>query len=290
MRFLRPIALLVVALTVTTVRATPQQQMISLNADLGSAMTLLYGNYDKDSKTSLWDDPVIPARMKGSTGTLESHQPAIVHVLLDQDFSESGKRKHLMLTWAGPEDQTQVSHPSKALIGGAVFLDEGNTWRLEAQNKTIVWDGSFGQPDRASLVRIGPDRYGIRLEDGFYINGEDNGSAHILIAWNGTIVNALSLETVADNLGSMCGEPGHGPCYHDELKIDFVSGRNSEYFDIITNWIGLQATGGRPTMHSARPQRFVFHNGTYIKRGSILSPLNAFPACSTLDLPSGLHS
>lgn len=268
MCLLRSIALLVVTLTARTVLATPRQQASSLNADLGSAMTLLYGNYDKDSKTSLWDDPVIPASMKDSTGTLESHQPAIVHILLNQDFFESGKHKHLLLTWAGPEDQTQVIHPSKALIGGAVFLDEGNTWRLEAQNKTIVWDGSFGQPNQASLVRIGPYRYGIRLEDGFYINGEDNRSAHILIAWNATIVNALSLETVADNLGSMCGEPGHGSCYHDELKIDFVSGRNPEYFDIITNWIGSQATGGRPTMHSARTQRFIFHNGTYIKRGS----------------------
>ncbi len=265
MRFLRSTFLLVVILTAGTVLVTPQQQTIAVRASLGSAMTLLYGNYNNDSKTSLWDNPVIPSMMKDSTGTLESHQPAVVHVLLDQDISESGKRKHVLLTWAGPEDQTQVIHPSKVLIGGAVFLDEGDNWRLEAENKTIVWDGSFGQPGQASLVRIGRDRYGIRLEDGFYINGEDNESAHILIAWNATIVNALSLETVADNLGSICGERGHGPCYHDELKVDFVPGRNPEYFDIITQWIGSQATGGRPTKHSQRIQRFTFHNGKYIQ-------------------------
>lgn len=136
---------------------------------IGRAMQVLYGDYDAANKLTLWS-PVRAAEFN-------SRWPdqLQVKVLADSTYVDDGVPRHMVVTWAKPEEQganEYSCHACGVMISVSVFRKEVAGWKVEASNLQLGEIGAMGQPPKAKAQRLGPHTWGLVLQLGDIHQGE----------------------------------------------------------------------------------------------------------------------
>lgn len=125
------------------------------------AMELVYGDYDADSKSSLWTPK--------QDDKFNKRWPDMVRVqvLADDTYTDNGVPRHVLVTWAKPEEtgaQEYSCHACGVLMGVSVFRREAAGWKVEASDLQLAEIGEWGRPDKAKVQRLGEHTYGVAVQ------------------------------------------------------------------------------------------------------------------------------
>jgi hypothetical protein len=143
------------------------------------------------------------------------------------------------------------------------FSFDGNQWTLIASSKNPLVFGQWGLPPDASSLKIGLNRWGVKLQ----ISGGGQGETSVVIAlfvpWKGTFDAALKRWMADDDAGDC--EPGGLPCYANHKDKKFVAGPDPNYSDILLTLSGTEMTEEMPfRIHAVSGvERLRFENGKY---------------------------
>jgi hypothetical protein len=161
--------------------------------DPQTALTLLHGAETpadvpgRDPKTlRVWHDIQVPERLAKYFPVTDGE----VFVAFEAPYSEAGIQKHIVITATEPPGGNGC-HACSLLIGGAVFRQVGARWAVEAANKYIGVDGIWGRLGDISLVKIGPERFGVLSEGDDDSQGYMNKHISLIVPYGQSLVHAL---------------------------------------------------------------------------------------------------
>jgi len=174
-------------------------------------------------------------------------------VLLQKDFKQNQQNKRMVIQAKSTGD----GHVSGATLRGAVLVKQGMTWQVESATADLGELGSWGQPPEAQLIKIGPDQYGVFFKSNGTGQGVSTENTSLVTAVGTKLKEVFSLET-SENNGGVCES---ADCYDYETKLEFVPGRNPDYFDI-----NAVTKGSLPGGKKKKPQRFSFTGEQYKAR------------------------
>jgi hypothetical protein len=162
-----------VLMSCLVVSSSAQNRDFSANGEFFSgvysnvkAMRMVYGRYDSKSESSVWTPKHEPA--------YDQSWPDEVRVRSLADFSyvEAGATRHLLVTWARPDEDSQEGnayscHACGVLLGVIAFKEVEGDWKVEASNLQLASSGAWGQPPVAKLLKVGRNTFGfaIRTDD-----------------------------------------------------------------------------------------------------------------------------
>lgn len=187
-------------------------------------------------------------------------------------YVEGAKHKCLLITTTPTrQDATSsnelTSHGDGALVGAAVFCQDGNRYVLEASNLFFKlmgsWGNAFQAMDRSSqyqpkVVAVGPLHHALVLYDGTTNQGFTN-LLQIYMVPVGHKVTSLMLDFHQDDTGV------HEP---PELKLDttvsFRPGSNPEYYDAIATERGFYIKD-KKRISINYSQTFTMKNDHYVR-------------------------
>jgi len=216
---------------------------------LANTMTLLYGNFNVETKSS------IPATVSEKNETY----PFFIGQVM-----ESGVSKIFFGTYNSSEG---VCHGCSAQLNMVVLVRSNGGWVVESSTKAPVNGGEYGEPSiDAHIVRIGPDRFGVELKGSSTHQGNGTSYVSILAPWKGKIHEAFTDITGEANVD--CGEEkGMLPCVSFVKTIEFVRGANPDYDDMILTLSGTKLSDARPYKAVAieGTERRIFADGKYIR-------------------------
>jgi len=176
-------------------------------------------------------------------------------VLLQKDFKQNQQNKRMVIQ----AKSTGEDHVSGAILRGAVLVKQGKTWQVESATSDLGESGSWGQPPEAQLIKIGPDQYGVLFKNAYTNQGVTTENTSLVTAVGTQLKEVFSLNTSEDNSGA-CDESSD--CYYSyETQLEFVPGRNPDYFDI-----KAVTKGSLPEGKKKKPQRFSFTGEQYKAR------------------------
>lgn len=155
---------------------------------VGRAMEAVYGNFDAETKTSVWSPK--PSPSSGGSG-IRWPELVRVHVLADDTYVDAGVPRHMLMTWAKPEEtgvEEYSCHACGVLMGVSVFRKDGREWKMEASELQLALIGALGRPPKMKAQRLGPHTWGAvaqmgdihqgELEQAMWIYGPKNGEFH----------------------------------------------------------------------------------------------------------------
>lgn len=217
---------------------------------VAQAMELMFGNFDPSTGSSRWDN-------------IHKHAPQFaensgeVNPFFDAAYNESGLAKHVILTVADGGH----CHACTPLISAFVFVERGGNWFPEIEQYNLRTEGSWGKPPEAKILKIGPDLYGISLSTGYWAQGESTRTTTILVPSSLGFAEAISIPSDADNADA-CG-PELGPCYSGHVAYEFVPGKNSSVYDVITKESGTKMSDNGQLLPATSTSRYSFIGGKY---------------------------
>jgi Flp pilus assembly protein TadD len=201
------------------------------------AMELIYGNYNRADKTSLWADIGPQEKLKDSNF---ADSKGLVAAEFSESYKENGLEKVVLVTKVVPAEEEYVCHACEPIMGLFSFVKTGTTWHVEAQNKFLGTIGSYGKIPKPQLIRIGTDKFGLMLDNSNSHMGHSHTCRYIYSISNGVIssifhkdISESEFEYIDDN-----DEPIVKWSY--ETKFEFINGNNPKYFDIMETKIGKE--------------------------------------------------
>jgi hypothetical protein len=176
-----------------------------------SAMQALYGHYGEhptSANTSVPENNQVD--LTGSQ--FKPGDPLVVRPFWSGTYEDGGSRKAVLLTYAVPFDPNWKPsfpldkpfscHACSPLIGVAVFKWSGREWQPEGSRTIVSRGGSWGlPPSPVRLIRIGPHRMAVDIEDDYEGGGITTTNVIIIPLYGSAISNALNIETGEDNSG-----------------------------------------------------------------------------------------
>jgi hypothetical protein len=196
---------------------------------IGDAMYLMYGNYDSSLKRSSWQLGVI--NEFGGPGD-QILYARLVKVI---DYIQKGVPKRLVITKTPPEEEGYSCHACAMYVGIGVFAKEPNGWRLQQVKKRAMWEGSWGDVEGPSFVKIGPDRYALRFDSYDMGQGYETGLTSFFEIAEDSINLILYLRTHESNVAAISTVRN---MLLKDVKVSFRPGANTEYYDAIFNITG----------------------------------------------------
>ena len=133
------------------------------------AMNLIYGTYDLGSKSSFWTPK--------QSAIYEQYWPDQVRVrsLIDFYYVEAGVPKHLLVTWAKPDesDREEFScHACAVLLGVVAFRQVECGWKADASDLQLTMIGAWGEPPTVKPLRLGRGVVGLVVQTDDIHQGE----------------------------------------------------------------------------------------------------------------------
>lgn len=227
------------------------------------AMFMLYGNYNPANKRAKW----IGVPNWWSEGDAEGQAFEAIPQF-SRSFSEGGANKFVLVTASLAEGEAEFGdcHPCGVKMGAAVFVQRGETWRLEVGQKDVGTYGAFGIPPNVGLEKIGPERHAVTFSWGDMHQGvTDEGTAYVDRA-DGAFREILWLDTGHSTEGA-----GTFSIAEDNLiynsKIEYLPGNNPAYFDLKVTLSGKRGArvGRRVVMRPfTKVEVYKFSDGVYI--------------------------
>ncbi len=238
--------------------------------DDGKALELLYGNYDSVKKIALWKSMNPPETFWNSKNFIG--KLGLVSVILSQPFKEGAIEKHMLITQAPALENGRVldCHACGALVSGAVFVKVGNKWKIEVESPYIPIDGSWGKAPEPQLIQIGRAKYGVLFESERGNQGYNSKSVFLIAEINKELKDIFDLITGADTRGSRaCDETGNPEkdspvCYDYDIKLDFIKGKNPDYYDIRATGSGVEGDEEKSLFSRKKTSFYKYFNGKYI--------------------------
>ncbi len=169
--------------------------------NVARAMSILYGNYSTTKHYSKW-----MGEAKWDEPDADYH-PFEAIPIFNKPFRENDTNKFILVTgYVNGEAQNEDEEPRgednfgdchtcSVKIGMAVFSQHGVIWKLELGQKDIGSYGESGNPPKASLVKIGKDRYALMFS-GYWTNNLGEGvPVDFIDRVNGIFKEIFSLAT-----------------------------------------------------------------------------------------------
>jgi hypothetical protein len=135
----------------------------------GRAMDLLYGDFDAGTKSSVW------AARHGSAHGSRWPGTVRVRILTDATYTDDGVPRHVLVTWAKPEEGgagEYSCHACGVLVGVGVFRKDGGGWKVESSNLKLAELGAWGKPPSIKAQRLGAHTWGLAADVGDMHQGE----------------------------------------------------------------------------------------------------------------------
>jgi hypothetical protein len=200
------------------------------------AMKLVYGSYDDWQGLSVWQ----PNRAK----LYPKYWPdsVQVRVLLDAPYIESGIPKHLLVTWALPEQKSEgefTCHSCGVLIGLTLFGKNQNEWQVEASDSQFAVYGSFGIAPTIHLQPIGPDHFALMMPWDFGGMGENDEYITVIVRKGTGFSEAFNVQTAQswehETWNGRCSDAKSADkfCVAYDGGVEFSKRSDSEYYDIL---------------------------------------------------------
>jgi hypothetical protein len=161
------------------------------------ALALIYGGTE-------WDDPRLLRY------TRFGGERAFVEPLFDASYVEDGVEKHVVIATLTPQPRSQYAcHACSPLLGGAVFRSNGGSWTVEAAGPILEFGHAwYGTHSWLELVRIGPDRFGLRHRIADMHGGYEDKSASLIFASDGELAVRFAAPAISGPGPGACGIPG----------------------------------------------------------------------------------
>jgi hypothetical protein len=127
-----------------------------------AAMETVYGSYDSATVSSL--------RTPRQSPVYREYWPDQIRVRSLKDFAyvADGVQRHLLVTWARPDEtsteQEYSCHACGVLLGVTAFENVGNGWRVQASTLQLSIRGAWGQPPSVKLLALGKSTFGLAIE------------------------------------------------------------------------------------------------------------------------------
>jgi len=253
--------------------------------DLAAAMTTLFGNFDPATQTSISDVPqTMGFNLSGSL--FEVGDEIKIRPFWLSPVVEAGTSKMVLLTYAVPlnlqpllqGEEPFTCHACAPLIGAAVFTMTGGKWEHESFAVVVARAGAWGQPPKSiRVINIGPQRIGIEITDTGTGQGETTMAKRLFVPWAGKVNEALMTIVSDDNKGN-CGTD-LPPCYANRKRLEFVAGKNADYYDIIMTLSGTDMADSRQygvkRVHGVERFKFTEEKYKRILGRAMLPRLNA---------------
>jgi hypothetical protein len=216
---------------VTPTEQTPSSAF-SGEFSVEKALRLLYGA----DRVVVADNGAVYAEIQSTQFTKRGGAiDATVRPNLAAPYRQSGTDKYILITETSPTDPAYHCHACPTLIGGAVFLRAGDTWKAETEQETITFIGSFASAPSGELVQIGPDAYGVLFRDTYVGQGYFTDWTHVIAVVGESFKTVLTLAAAS---GPVSSEAATG--YSSE--IEFVPSEHPVYYDVrvVTNGTRFQ--------------------------------------------------
>jgi len=141
------------------------------------AFFMLFGNYDSDHQIAVWENIVFPSK-KDQT-FFWGKKIGIVSSLLFARFEDHGDEKFFLLTKTIPVGIPFRCHACLPLISAAVFTKINQHWKIESQNRFLLYAGEYGESPLVKLVTV-ENQQGIQMKYKHYGEGIINNSMFVL--------------------------------------------------------------------------------------------------------------
>jgi predicted lipid-binding transport protein (Tim44 family) len=192
------------------------------------ALEVLFGPVNREAQTATWLQPSKPPQGFPGLSFNTATDRLAVRVVSTLRATEGGAAKRYLITAAYPADKDYKCHACSAIIGAAEFRQNDAHWELEAFSPYVCRGPGFAVDPDATLVKIGPDRYGVSLASRNGSQGQEWEYVQIVATIGNWIGEVLEQST------SYAGENANARNYSwsNRTSIQPVPGFNPEYFDI----------------------------------------------------------
>lgn len=181
------------------------------------ALIAVYGSLE-------WKNPELTRHADFRQGAAQ------VEPLFEGVFQEDGTTKRLVIGKLTPVGARPYNcHACSPLLGGAVFRQDGNQWRREAEGKLI--QPSSATHSSLQMLQIGPQRFAILHRISDVHGGVETREASLIFG----VGNQLAVRFRANGFVA----PGPGACPLPEQRLLVTTedepGSAREYFDLIVD-------------------------------------------------------
>lgn len=239
---------------------TPPGKRFAGEFAVGKALELVYGSYDYQKKYTRRQ--LTAEDLKGSDRPIDFNLGTVyTGPNLIKSFVQGGVQRYFLTTETVPARYD--CHACAPLIGAATFSRQGDGWQLDAETKAISTMGSWGTGPGGDLIKIGPDKYGVKFNIGSSGQGE-TGEAVVIIAENGqSLREILVIDEYSGDNGGACGE-GLPACWKYSSRMDFEPGANPEYHDVKVTTSGTRPDGNGNIRRANSVKKYTSVDGKYV--------------------------
>lgn len=246
--------------TPTPAQPTPPQASAAIVPSPITTLSLKGDFSNQSALQALYPDPRIVVTglsvQRPLSGTGEEAITETLTIVLSEAYWEDNRLKHIVLL-ASDRMQNECVFCG-APISGAIFILDGDTWRLDIAHDNFAEVGSWGFPPRVRLIQIGPRKYGIAIENDIGAWGAVERSLYLFAALNGQLAQILMVPDIRVESADLAHEGQR--ILTVTSKYGFAAGTNSEYYDFtISSWTyGME----QPVFEQ---QTYVFNGIEYVK-------------------------
>ncbi len=222
------------------------------------AMKMIYGNYNSAMKHASWENISFPN--KEIDGYFKERKGFVKTISLIT-FQENGKNKVFLLTKTIPTNIPFDCHACLPLIGAAVFTENNNHWKIEAQNQFIMYDGEYGELPVVELIQVGQNKFGLSLE--FNHVAERDKELSLLIPYKKNILQAHKETVYYENFND-CTFSETIPCEAYTAAVNFEKSNEDDYYNFKVKKFGTTYSEKRnKSMPVDETITYKFMNGKY---------------------------
>jgi hypothetical protein len=233
-----------------------------------AAMEVIFGLYDKNIECSQWVCKPHEAKRfesKAAGKGLLHTRPAGTYPL---ETSQGKKMLLLTETLSREKDGWEDCHACAPILGAAMFQQIDGAWFIEALQKDLGEMGSWGQLPANSLVKIGPDMYGVIFKDGYTAQGITEGQIEIMGLVDGKFQILLSENTSYNNEGMFADAKSEPRAFKYDTEISFQEKEPGAPFELTLFRKGTRPRDGHdgngPIVKFAETLRYKIEKGKYV--------------------------
>ena len=183
-------------------------------------------------------------------------------------FNDSGQKYFILIIQTAFVFDS--CHACTVVLGGALFHQIGKVWKLETFNHSIMAAGSYGNaPHDMRLVKIGQNRYGVAIIDGYMGQGVYSENYYLIGPVGNRLEKLLSIDDTAGNNEGACDDGSDNSiaskCYYYESSIEFNQGNNTDYFDVMLVKEGTRSVSFDTVSNFKKVGQYQFNGCCYKK-------------------------
>ena len=238
------------------------------------AMETIYGGYDSTSTSSVWT----PKRSR-VYGEYWPDQIK-VHLLEDFTYAPDGVQRHLLVTWAKPDEtstpEAYSCHACGVLLGVTAFQSVGNGWRVEASSLQLAIGGAWGEPPTVKLLELGRRTFGFAVETSDMHQGEvEKGlsiygprSARFTEWFSAELVDLDPSQEYAETCKGLSETEMDGTCVWYRTTYSTVPRHGAEMYDLLVTKRVVRSFSKKVPVGTSM-QRFRFSGRKYVALGHL---------------------